>query len=88
MKTNHQRGFVATKDPKACEIKSKHYRQRSNLVDRDIGASAHNFDSTDGKHGIAKSRHGAKKFVHSRFRFHENMEVRKIGKFCLLTQED
>lgn len=77
MKTNHKRSFVAKKDPKACEIKAKGYGNRLKLCDRIVGASAMAGDSTRGKHGIAQKRRGAKKFVNSRTRFHENAALKK-----------
>jgi hypothetical protein len=83
MKTNHQRRFVAYKDPRACEIETRGYGNFLPLSDRTVGAIASAGDSTNGKHGIAQKRRGAKKFVRSRTRFHENSAVRK-----LITEED
>lgn len=36
-------------------------------------------DHTNAKRGIAKDRRGAKKFVNSRTRFHENAATRKLA---------
>jgi hypothetical protein len=80
MKTNHRRNFIAHKDPKANEIKTKKYSEYLPLSDRFLGAIATAGDSTCGKHGVSQKRRGAKKFIHSRARFYENSEIRKIIK--------
>lgn len=77
MKTNHQRNFIADIDLKACDIRSRDYNKVSTLSDRSIGATATAGDSTCGKHGISQKRRGAKKYVRSRIRFHENSTVKK-----------
>lgn len=78
-KTNHRRGKTKRKDPRASEIQyAKHYGNKLVLSDRVVGATATAGDSTCGKHGIAQKRRGAKKFVNSRTRFHENQATRKL----------
>lgn len=58
--------------------KSMHgWGRLSLLSDRQIGASIGN-DFTNGHRGMAKAVKGAKKFVRSRTRFHENAETRKL----------
>ena len=57
----------------------------SEFSDRRIGASIGN-DFTNGHRGMAKAVRGAKKFVRSRTRFHENAETRKLERE--LTNED
>ena len=52
------------------------------LSGKTIRASSTSGDHTNGKHGIAKDRRGAKKFIRTRTRFHENAATRK-----LLTEE-
>jgi hypothetical protein len=58
--------------------KSLHgWGRKSVLADRTFGASIGN-DFSDGARGMAHAVRGAKKYVRSRFRFHENAETRKI----------
>ena len=82
MKTNHQRNFKDTRDPRA--VFKNYYVGgswvMSELADRFIAAGATSGDHTNGKRGIAKDRRGAKKFVHSRTRFHENVALKQICK--------
>jgi hypothetical protein len=49
----------------------------SKFADKQIGASISN-DFTNGHRGMAKAVRGAKKFVRSRTRFHENAETKKM----------
>ena len=52
--------------------KSMHgWGRKSTLADRSVGAGIGN-DFTDGHRGMARSVKGAKKFVRTRIRFHEN----------------
>lgn len=80
MKTNHQRNFKDTRDPRA--VFKNYYVGGSwvlsELADRFIAAEATCGDHTNGKRGIAKDLRGAKKFVHSRTRFHENAAVKRL----------
>ena len=81
-KTNHQRGFAAEKDPKASEMPYVTFSRgvKLPLSDRAVGATSSAGDATNGKHGIAKGRKGAKKFINSRTRFHENAAVKSLLK--------
>lgn len=59
--------------------KSLHgWGRKSVLADKGFGASIPN-DFTNGNRGMAKSVRGAKKFVRSRFRFHENAATRQLA---------
>lgn len=60
--------------------KSMHGRkcQKSLLADVSIGASIGN-DFANGHRGMARAIKGAKKFVRTRIRFHENAETRKLA---------
>jgi hypothetical protein len=71
-KTNHRRGFTTPKD-------SERYRgspcgstgEVSLLADRSIGAGFGG-DNSQGHAGFARVKRGAKKYVRTRVRFHEN----------------
>lgn len=82
MKTNHQRNFKETMRNNAGS-RSWHYNticlKRTALDGSVVVASANAGDHTSGKHGIAKDRKGAKKFVHSRIRRKDREELKKIG---------
>ena len=59
--------------------KSLHgWGRRSTLADKRVGASISN-DFTDGHRGMAKAVKGAKKFVRTRIRFHENAAARRLA---------
>lgn len=94
MKTNHRRGFKAKAytyggGPGARGIANPHrtfpdkslqgWGQISTLSDRSIGASIGN-DFTNGNRGMAKSARGAKKFVRTRIRFHDNAATRRMAR--------
>lgn len=58
--------------------KSLHsWGRKSKIADKSIGAGISN-DFTNGHRGMAKSVKGAKKFVNSRIRFHENAATKKM----------
>lgn len=59
--------------------KSMHGRkcQKSLLADRSIGASIGN-DFTNGHRGMARAIKGAKKYVRTRTRFHENAATQRL----------
>lgn len=58
--------------------KSLHsWGRKSKIADKSIGASISN-DFTNGHKGMAKAVKGAKKFVNSRVRFHENSATKKL----------
>lgn len=66
--------------------KSLHgWGRKSELSDRTFGASIPN-DFNKGDRGMAKSVRGAKKYVRTRFRFHENAETRKIASEAIADQ--
>ena len=74
MKTNHRRGFVAKRHTDKAMFCIGTTAQ---LSDRTIGASIGN-DFSNGNRGMAKAVRGAKKFVRSRARFHENQATRRL----------
>lgn len=58
--------------------KSMHsWGRKSELADKSIGAGIGN-DFTNGHRGMARSVKGAKKYVNSRIRFHENLATKKM----------
>lgn len=78
MKTNHQRGFKSNKDPRA--VYSRYFVHSDKRVLENghvICAGVTSGDHTNGKRGIAKDRRGAKKFINSRVRFHENAILKR-----------
>lgn len=75
MKTNHRRGFrAATHRNKG----GTRFGKRSGIAGVAIDAMA-DFDASNGNRGMAKSVRGAKKYVNSRFRFHENAATRRLA---------
>lgn len=75
MKTNHRRGFKA----EAHRYKGgTPFVKRSAIADVSIVAQA-DWDFNDGHRGMAASVAGAKKFVNSRFRFHEKAATRRLA---------
>lgn len=81
MKTNHQRGFRDARAPR--QVFAKYFvgsnSIHSELADRIVSACATCGDHTNGKRGIARDKRGAKKFVSSRTRFHENAATRRLA---------
>lgn len=75
MKTNHRRGFVANT---ARQKGGTAFHKTGELSDVSISARA-DWDFSNGNRGMAKSVRGAKKFVNSRIRFHENAAIRKLA---------
>lgn len=58
--------------------KSLHgWSRKSTFIDRNFGASIGN-DFCNGHRGMAKAVRGAKKYVRSRTRFHENSATKKL----------
>lgn len=58
--------------------KSMHgWGKKSKIADKTIGASIGN-DFSNGHRGMARAVKGAKKFVNSRLRFHENAATKKM----------
>lgn len=61
--------------------KSMHgWSRKSELADVTIGAGIGN-DFCNGHRGMARAVKGAKKFVRSRIRFHENVATQKLAQF-------
>lgn len=83
MKTNHQRGYKDKRSSR--QVYSKYFvgggeTVKSTLSDRSVSAIAVTCgDHTNAKRGIAKDKRGAKKYVNSRIRFHENAAVKKLA---------
>jgi hypothetical protein len=76
MKTNHGRGFKAeTHRSKG----GQRFQKRGVFSDAAPSAMA-DFDFSNRHRGMAKSVRGAKKFVNSRFRHHENAAARRMAK--------
>lgn len=83
MKTNHKRKFKDNKDPRM--VYNNGYIVFAQVVTlplsgRSVAAGTTCGDHTNGKRGIAKDRRGAKKFIRSRSRFHENAAVKRMVK--------
>jgi hypothetical protein len=83
MKTNHRRNFKDTIDRSRNAFESKLYATRPTvhlkLSDRIVARTAALVVTTRGKVGLAHSKAGAKKFVRSRARFHENAATKKLA---------
>ena len=86
---NHRRSSGTTLPPEVYSINGKPWGhpdksmqgwgRRSTLSDKSIGASIGN-DFTNGHRGMARAVAGAKKFVRSRFRLHENAATREMAR--------
>lgn len=89
MKTNHQRNFRDSRAPR--QVYAKYFvggnSVYSEMADRIISACATSGDHTNGKRGIAKDKRGAKKFVNSRTRFHENAATARLAKSAGLAED-
>ena len=75
MKTNHRRGFTAPTH----RAKGGTRFQKRGVVSDTAHVAVAAFDVANGNRGMARSVRGAKKFVNSRFRFHENAATRKLA---------
>jgi len=75
MKTNHRRGFKAN-TPRYKG--GTQFRQEAPLSGVSVSAIA-DWDFSQGNRGMAKSVRGAKKFVNSRVRHHENAATRRLA---------
>lgn len=73
MKTNHQRNFKGNK-PRRKDGTS--FSRRGVFADIWVNAFS-GFDAQNGMSGMARSVRGAKKFINSRFRHHENAATRR-----------
>jgi hypothetical protein len=87
MRTNHRRGFkeraTAYVGPGQNGSNGQAYKlfaAKSLLAGIRVAAAANVHDATNGKHGVARSIRGAKKFVRSRIRFRENEAARELRK--------
>lgn len=77
MKTNHRRHFKDSKSPRRYAGSPMGSTVRkSGLADTSIVATWGG-DNANGHRGYAKARKGAKKFVNTRIRFHENSALRQ-----------
>jgi len=79
MKTNHKRSFVAPSENRRGNYVVFFQRVHLVLSDREVSAGVTMADGHP-HNGIARSRRGAKRYINSRTRFHENQELRKITK--------
>lgn len=73
MKTNHRRGFVARGHRDQAMYGTS---GNAPLAGKRFGAGIGN-DFVKGNRGMAKDKKGAKKFVRSRIRFHENAATKR-----------
>jgi hypothetical protein len=81
MKTNHRRGFVARGDSYKCiahGFVTFHGHGETTLSGRRVNASA--TLASENSRGVRRDRAGAKKFIHSRTRFHEDAALRLLIK--------
>lgn len=80
MKTNHQRNFHENNDPNRVFSRYTVFAQTRKLTisDKSICAAVTCGDHTNGKRGIARDRKGAKKYLNSRSRFHENAALKRL----------
>ena len=79
MKTNHRRGFVATRfhnGQKAHGFVTWSGKGETPLSGR--GVNAHATVASENSRSVGRDKAGAKKFVRSRTRFHEDAALRKI----------
>jgi hypothetical protein len=70
-------GVVRNKNSEHLDKAMEGFRDRAELADRDIGASIGN-NFSNGNRGMARAVKGAKKYVRSRRRFHENKATRDM----------
>jgi hypothetical protein len=86
-KTNQRRGFSGQKDSERYRASpAGHAGENSVLADKSIGARWGG-DNTDGHQGHAKAKRGAKKFVRTRIRFHENQATKRLADAANLARE-
>lgn len=74
MKTNHQRGFKANK-PRLKEGTT--FFGRGVFADIAVYAAAHH--ANGGNRPVMRSVRGAKKYINSRFRHHENAAAHRLA---------
>lgn len=63
-------------------------RGETPLSGKKISASSNCGDHTDGAKGVRKDRAGAKKFIHSRTRHHEDAALKRIAKDIMDGSQD
>ncbi len=79
-KTNHSRGFVATRDGERYSGSPLGGAgAAAPLTGNSVGASFGG-DNSNGHRGYAEAKRGAKKFVRTRVRFRENQTTRALAK--------
>lgn len=90
MKTNHQRRFKDTRAPRAVFAAYFVFGETRLLPISGLSVSAGVTcgDHTNGKRGIAKDRRGAKKYLNSRTRFHEDQALRQLVATLASPEED
>ncbi len=76
MKTNHRRGFVAKNHTDSAMFATS---ATAPISGKKISSEGIGNDFTNGNRGMAKSKRGAKKFVRSRTRFHDNAATKKLA---------
>ena len=83
MKTNHRRGFVEGKKCRHNTIMHIFRKPFGGITKvgkiRNIGADFPGYDHSNGHRGTAKAIRGAKKYVRTRIRFHENQETKLLS---------
>jgi len=80
-------GFVRNKNSEHLDKAMEGFGARAELADRHIGATIGN-DFSNGNRGMARAVKGAKKYVRSRRRFHENKATRAMMRDADLLAED
>ncbi|MEK7628219.1 MAG: hypothetical protein AAB421_02240 [Patescibacteria group bacterium] len=75
MKTNHRRGFVAKPHKDQAMFAT---RATAPIANKSFCTSIGN-DFSKGNRGMAKAKRGAKKFVRSRIRFHDNTTTKRLA---------
>jgi hypothetical protein len=75
MKTNHKRGFVASRHRDQAMTGAS---AASTFADVCFGYWVQN-DFTNGNRGMAKEKRGGKKYVRSRIRFHEKAVTKRLA---------
>lgn len=81
MKTNHRRGYVAPNfqhGQKSGGFVTWHGSGETPVSGRAVGACA--TVASENSRSVARDKRGAKKFVRSRTRFHEDAALRKLVK--------
>lgn len=77
MKTNHQRSYKAKKDSERYKFSPMGGIKTKSVFAQVAVAASWGGDNSNGHKGYAKVKRGAKKFVRTRLRFHENAQTKK-----------